>query len=142
MSAELEAADRVALERIARQLEDAWNAMDGPAFGAPFAADADFVTIRGEHFRGREAIAAGHAAIFQTIYAGSRNHYTVEAARLLPPGVALVLVHARLDVPHGPLAGRHVARFTLVLAKGPDGVGDRRVAQHPGSCPGTATSLN
>lgn len=121
MSAELEPADRVAVERIARRLEDAWNALDGPAFGAPFAADADFVTIRGEHFRGREAIADGHAAIFQTIYAGSTNHYTVESARLLRPEVALVLVHARLDVPHGPLAGRHIARFTLVLAKRRDG---------------------
>lgn len=121
MSAELERADRVALERIARQLEDAWNAMDGLAFGAPFAADADFVTIRGEHFRSREAIAAGHAAIFRTIYAGSTNHYTVEAARLLRPEVALVLVHASLDVPNGPLAGYHVARFTLVLVKGRDG---------------------
>ena len=95
--------------------------MDGSAFAAPFAADADFVTIRGEHFRGRAAIAAGHAAIFRTICAGSTNHYTVEAARLLRPEVALVPVHASLDVPNGPLAGRHGARFTLVLAKGRDG---------------------
>ena len=29
-------------------LQEAWNAADGAAFGAPFAPDADFVTIRGE----------------------------------------------------------------------------------------------
>lgn len=29
------------------------------------AADADFVTIRGERFRGQAAIAAGHSAIFR-----------------------------------------------------------------------------
>jgi uncharacterized protein (TIGR02246 family) len=57
-----------ALESIVRQLEAAWNAMDGSAFAAPFAAEADFVNIRGEHFRGQGAIAAGHAAIFQSIY--------------------------------------------------------------------------
>ena len=67
--------------------------------------------------RGQAAIAAGHAAIFQTIYAGSTNRYTVEGARLLRPEVALVRVYSMLDAPHGPLAGRHAARFSLVLTK-------------------------
>lgn len=75
--------DRAGLERIVAQLEAAWNAMDGPAFAARFAFDADFVTIRGEHFRERPAIAAGHSAIFRTNYAGSTNRLTVENARLL-----------------------------------------------------------
>ncbi len=63
---------------LARQLQDAWNAADGAAFGKPFAPDADFVTIRGELHSG-PAIAAGHQAIFDTIYrqhgqpAGSRR---------------------------------------------------------------------
>jgi uncharacterized protein (TIGR02246 family) len=115
--ADLAPADRAAIERIVRQLEAAWNAMDGSAFAAPFAAEADFVNIRGEHFRGKAAIAAGHAAIFQTIYAGSTNHCTVEGARLLRPEVALVRVHSLLDAPQGPLAGRHGARFSVVLTK-------------------------
>ena len=117
MSVDPEAADRAALENVVRHLEAAWNAMDGPAFAAPFAADADFVNIRGEHFRGQAAIAAGHAAIFRTIYAGSTNHYELETARLLRPDVALVHVHSILDAPHGPLEGRHTARFSLVLTK-------------------------
>ena len=112
-------ADRAGLERIVAQLEAAWNAMDGPAFAAPFALDADFVNIRGEHFRGRQAIAAGHAGIFRTIYAGSSIRLTIEAARLLRPDVALAHVHSVLDAPQGPLAGRHGARFTLVLTREP-----------------------
>jgi uncharacterized protein (TIGR02246 family) len=115
MPAELAPADRAALERVVGPLEAAGNAMDGAAFAAPFAGAADFVNIRGEHFRGRPAIAAGHAAIFRTIYAGSTNRYAIEAARLLRPDVALVHVHSVLDAPHGPLAGRHRARFSLVL---------------------------
>ena len=95
--------------------------MDGSAFAAPFAAEADFVNIRGEHFRGQAAIAAGHAAIFRTIYAGSTNHFTVEGARLLRPEVALVRVHSMLDAPRGPLSGRHGARFSSVLTKEPGG---------------------
>jgi len=68
-------------------------------------ADADFVNIRGEHLRGRHAIAAGHAEIFRTIYAGSTNRYTVEDARLLRPEVALVHVRALLDAPKVRLWG-------------------------------------
>jgi uncharacterized protein (TIGR02246 family) len=117
MMVELPQPDGAALERIVRLLEAAWNAGDGEAFAAPFAADADFVTIRGEHSRGRPAIGAGHAAIFRTIYAGSSNHLTVESARLLRPDVALAHVRSTLDAPQGPLAGRHRARLTLVLTK-------------------------
>jgi uncharacterized protein (TIGR02246 family) len=117
MPSDLTTDDRAALESVVRRLEAAWNAMDGSAFAAPFASDADFVTIRGEHFRGRPAIAAGHAAIFRTIYAGSTNQFILEEARLLRPDVALVHVQSLLDAPHGPLAGRHRARFSLVLTK-------------------------
>jgi uncharacterized protein (TIGR02246 family) len=114
---DLSQSDKADLERIVRLLEAAWNAGDGEAFAAPFAGDADFVTVRGEHYRGRTAIGAGHAAIFRTVYAGSTNHMHVEAARPLRPDVALVRVLATLDVPTGPLAGRHRARFTLVMTK-------------------------
>jgi uncharacterized protein (TIGR02246 family) len=111
----LPSATRAAFERIVRQLEAAWNAGDGAAFAAPFAEDAEFVNIRGEYFRSRAAIAAGHAGIFRSIYAGSVNQYTMEGARLLSADVALVRVHAVLEVPAGPLAGTHRARFSLVL---------------------------
>ena len=109
--------DLAALDRIVRRLESAWNAGDGNAFSTPFAEAADFVTIRGEHYSGRGAIGAGHDAIFKTVYAGSTNHMTLEAARLLRPEVALARVLSTLEVPRGPLAGRHRARFTLVLTK-------------------------
>ena len=121
MPAHLTAADRSAVETIVTRLEAAWNAMDGDAFAAPFTSDADFVNIRGEHFRGRDAIAGGHTAIFRSIYAGSANRYTLESARLVHPDVALAHVHAVLDSPQGPLKGRHEARFSLVLTREPGG---------------------
>ena len=121
MPADLTPDDRAAVEKIVGQLEAAWKAMDGSAFAAPFAADADFVNIRGEHFRGRDTIAAGHTAIFRTIYAGSTTRMTIEGARMLRGEVALVRVHSLLDAPAGPLAGRHGARFSLVLTREPGG---------------------
>jgi len=121
MADSLAAADRTELETIVARLEAAWNAGDGGAWGASFAADADFVTIRAEHMRGRDAIARAHAEIFRTIYAGSTNQFTVESARLLSSDVALVHVRATLDAPTGPLAGRHSATFSLVCVRAPNG---------------------
>jgi uncharacterized protein (TIGR02246 family) len=121
MPADLAKSERAVLETIVSRLEAAWKAMDGSAFATPFAEDADFVNIRGEHFQGRPAIAAGHAAIFRTIYIGSTVQLTIETVRLLRPDVALMHVHSVLDVPEGPLAGRHRACFSMVLTREADG---------------------
>jgi hypothetical protein len=63
MATNLAPGDREALENIVRQLETAWNAMDGSAFAAPFAGDADL----------------------RTIYAGSTNHCTMEVCTPAAP---------------------------------------------------------
>ena len=53
---------------------------------------------------------------------------------LLGPDVALVRVHSILNAPQGPLKGRHGARFSMVLTRNGQRVGDRGVSQHDGSC--------
>jgi uncharacterized protein (TIGR02246 family) len=113
--------DRNAIESIISKLEAAWNEGDGVGFAAPFAKDADFVNIRADRFKGRETIAVGHDGIFRTIYAGSKNRYTVETVRLLRPDVALVHVRAELTAPSGPLAGRHMAIYSALLTREPSG---------------------
>jgi len=110
---------------IVKQLEDAWNAADGAAFGRPFAEDADFVNIRGEHHRTRDLIGKGHQAIFDSIYKGSRVRYETAAVRTLAPGVAIAHVKSTLNAPSGPLAGEHRALFTIVLVQD---AGDWRIA--------------
>ncbi len=113
----LTAADHAAIGSIDLSLEQARNAADGNAFGAAFATDADFVNVRAEHHRGRPAIAAGHDAILQTMYARSRNHYRATSARALRADVALVHVESHLDASSGLLAGRHRALFPMVLLR-------------------------
>ena len=103
--------------RLLARLEAAWNAGDGDAFGAPYAPDATFVTIRGEHHRGRPAIAAGHAAIFGSIYADSTNEMVVADARRVTDDVIVVTSRNTLDAPRGPLAGIHAALSTSVLVR-------------------------
>jgi len=102
------------------RLEDAWNHGDGQAFGAVYAEDASFVTIRGEHLRGRAQIAGGHAGIFATIYAGSTNRMELVEARQIAENVVLSTSTGTLDAPHGPLQGVHTAMSTSVLVRSAD----------------------
>jgi uncharacterized protein (TIGR02246 family) len=105
-------------DRILKRLEEAWNKADGEAFGAPFADDAELVTIRGEHHSGRIPIARGHQAIFDSIYKDSVVRFEAVATKPLSDDVVYVLAHSTLNVPSGPLAGEHEARFSIVLSRG------------------------
>lgn len=105
------------LSAIAAELARAWNAGDGAAFGAPFAEDADFVTVRGEHFRTRAVIARGHQAIFDSIYKGSSLQFQVAAVRALTPAVLVGHVRGTLQAPSGPMAGTQASLATLVLVE-------------------------
>jgi uncharacterized protein (TIGR02246 family) len=102
---------------IVGELEQAWNAADGAAFARPFAEDADFVNIRGEHHRTRDAIAKGHQAIFNSIYKGSVVRFQLARVRTLAPGVLLAHVRSTLKAPTGPLAGEYGALFSMVLVQ-------------------------
>jgi uncharacterized protein (TIGR02246 family) len=106
----------VAREVLSR-LETAWNTADGAAFGAVYTPDASFVTVRGEHIVGRAAIGAGHDGIFHSIYAGSVNRMELVRADEVADGVVVAVSINTLDCPAGPLAGRHQARSTSVLAR-------------------------
>jgi uncharacterized protein (TIGR02246 family) len=112
-------ADTAARDLVAN-LEAAWNAADGAAFGAEFTDDAAFVDIRGSRHRGRGAIGAGHQGIFDSIYRGSTVRYDVESVDQLGGDVALAHVDATLDCPAGPMAGTNYARFTVVLVRDGD----------------------
>ena len=113
------------LENIGREvlqkLEQGWNDGDGARFAEPFADDADFVDIRGQHHRGQEAIAAGHHGIFQSVYRGSQIKYALTHIRALTDDVALMHSTGNLSAPSGPMAGQHEARQTIVLKREGDG---------------------
>ena len=93
------------------ELERAWNLGDGAAF----ADDADFVDIRGGRHRGRDTVAAGHQALFDSLYAGSAIRYRLETARMITPGCLVAIAGATLDTPAGPASGTSHARLTAVL---------------------------
>jgi uncharacterized protein (TIGR02246 family) len=102
---------------IVEQLEAAWNAGDGMAFGAVFADESDFVDIRGGHHRGGAQIGRGHQALFDSIYSGSTVRMRLDIARPLAAGFILAVATSTLDAPHGPLQGVNRSRMTMVIAE-------------------------
>jgi uncharacterized protein (TIGR02246 family) len=107
-------------QTIMQRLETAWNRADGAAFGEPFSAGADFVAIRGDLHTGRDAIAAGHQQLFDTIYAGSTVRYQVLQARQLDDRVIVAHARCTINAPGGPLAGEHASTITVVLVRHDD----------------------
>lgn len=94
----------------------AW--LDGAAFGARFADETDFVTVRGEHHHGDAAyIGRAHQGIFNSIYAGSTVRYRVDAARAIAPSVVVAVASSTLDAPTGPLQGVNHSTITAVLTE-------------------------
>lgn len=98
-------------------LERAWNDADGAAFGREFTADADFVDIRGGHHRGDAAVADGHQALFQSVYAGSTIRYQLDSARVLGPGSVIAVATATLTAPSGPARGVNRSRLTMAITE-------------------------
>ena len=105
------------IARLFDDLADAWNGADSEAYGELFSEDADFIEIRGGRHVGRHAIAAGHQALWDSIYAGSTVQYRVEHVRPLGDDLAVAIVAATMQAPIGPLAGTNHARLTAVVAQ-------------------------
>jgi hypothetical protein len=81
--ATVETAIRIA-ETVIKRLEDAWNAGDGAAFGAPFALEADFVTLRGDLLSGEEIAIKGsrHGNFSRALDSGNLTIIRAAAAEL------------------------------------------------------------
>ena len=82
--------DERVIRQIVQDLEDAWNAHDSMAW-SNHVADDIFHTVWNGHFvEGKDAVTAGHEALFNTIYKGTRQKFTVRWVRFLRPDVAAV----------------------------------------------------
>ena len=106
-----------AVREIVKEVENGWNAHDGKAFAAPFAADADYVVVNGMYGKGREEIERGHTAIFKTIYKDSRNVATIKSVRFLRPDVAVAHVEWNLEFKMNGETKKGHAMNTMILTK-------------------------
>ncbi|WIV55470.1 SgcJ/EcaC family oxidoreductase [Amycolatopsis nalaikhensis] len=111
-----------------RTMAAGWNAGDAALFASVFAADVDFVNVRGEALLGRDAVEAGHARLFETAYRGTTLSATVTLVRPLTPELSLVHamseIHPAGVVTHAQAVVRHagapeIAAFHNMIPKGP-----------------------
>jgi len=87
----------MAAYNLAQRLQKAWNSKDAAAFASPFGKNADFIHLLGGLGQGRDAIAAGHKRLFETVFKDSKIAYVVERVRLVTDDVALVFMLQGLD---------------------------------------------
>jgi len=97
-----ESHDEQEIRDLVAQFVEGWNAGDGDLCARPFAEDAEFTAVTGQHIRGRDLIARGHAEILSTVFRGTRNSATVNEISFLRPDVAVADVTFRID----PIADR------------------------------------
>lgn len=96
--------DEEAIKANVMAYAETWNISDAEKLAALFSEDADFVTVMGMWFKGREEIKGNHAWIFSTLMRRSRLSITCNKIRFLKPDTA---------VAHGT--------WELVGQLGPDG---------------------
>ncbi len=83
-------ADEQAIRQIIQALEDAWNAGDADAWSAHNAEGICHTVFNGHFIEGKAAVHAAHRGIFNTMYKGTRQKFTVRWVRFLRPDVAAV----------------------------------------------------
>lgn len=90
LSAEMkEAADRSGIVGLAEALERAWNAGDVKSYARLYALDAAYTTRAGISWKGRKAIARGHAAAFRGELKGTVLKVRIKRLRFLTPKSAV-----------------------------------------------------
>ncbi len=116
-TAQTVSSDENSVRQVVQQVQEAWNAHDGKAFAAPFAADADYVVVNGMYAKGRDEIEKGHVALFTSIYKDSRNVATIRSVRFLRKDVAVVHVEWNLEFNAGGKAQKGHALNTMIMSK-------------------------
>ncbi|WP_433431482.1 SgcJ/EcaC family oxidoreductase [Nonomuraea sp. CA-141351] len=95
------------IQSLFAELEDAWNRGDGNAYGECFTADASYTTFVGTVYHGREDLASGHQALFDTVLKGTKMFNEIVEVRFYGTGTAVA-------VGKGDVAKKHPGKLTKV----------------------------
>ncbi len=110
--------DEAAVRAHVLRTWDAWNRNDARAYGALFAAGSDYVAFDGSVQRGRAAIEAVHAGLFNSVLRATVLRGEVEGVRFVAPGVAVVLALGAAVWPwQRGLPADRLSRQTYVLVR-------------------------
>jgi len=111
-----------------QRMEQGWADGDGETFASVFAADVDFVTVRGEELFGRRAVALGHGQLFAGPYRDTK--LTTEISLIRPLSDDISVVHVTSSIAPAGLSthaqavvvrradGWEIAAFHNMIPKG------------------------
>jgi uncharacterized protein (TIGR02246 family) len=118
MSSTAAPADDAAVRDLFAQLLAAWGRGDGPAYGALFTEDADYIAFDGSHTRGQQEIATSHQHLFDSWLKGTRLVGQIDTLRFLSPDTALLHATGGTIFPgQRDTRGRRPSIQTLVAVK-------------------------
>ncbi|MGW0195260.1 SgcJ/EcaC family oxidoreductase [Nonomuraea sp. NPDC003201] len=78
------------IQNLFTELESAWDRGDGVAYGACFTEDASYTTFVGTVYHGRDDLATGHQALFDTVLKGTKMFNEITEVRFYGSGAAVV----------------------------------------------------
>lgn len=110
-------ANEAAIRENVKQMESGWNTKSGALFAKPFAEDADYVVINGNHIKGRAVIESAHQRIFETIFKDTTIALKVKQVRFLRPDVAVVHVSGHRQGPTQELTQDAIITMTMIKEK-------------------------
>jgi len=102
------------IQALVDALVAAWNAHDARAYALPFAPEAEFTNVFGLVQKGRAAIEAAHAAIFNTMFKDSRLALTETRIRFIRPDIAAIDVRWTMTGARDPTGKPWPARHGLL----------------------------
>ncbi|QUQ63431.1 SgcJ/EcaC family oxidoreductase [Kutzneria sp. CA-103260] len=89
------------------RMTEGWAAGSGERFAAVFAADTDFVNVRGEEQHGREMVAKGHQMLFESRFRDTTLTAETPTIRFINDNAAVVHVVTTVDGVDGLLVRTH-----------------------------------
>ena len=95
------------IKQLWDRMAQGWAAGSGAEFAAVFAPDTAFVNVRGQEQHGREAVAAGHQALFETRYRGTTLTADVRSVRFITDDAAVVHIVSTVHGPGDSAMGTH-----------------------------------
>jgi uncharacterized protein (TIGR02246 family) len=115
--------DRQDVEEVIRAFGECWNQHDMEAFAQLFADDAEFVSVVGLWWKGRDDIKRAHLATHARMFKHSHLVITDIAVRFVAPDVAVVRSPWELTGhigPYGELLPKRKGILTNLLVRNGD----------------------
>ena len=110
--------DRAAIDKLTKQMIDAFNKADATAIVANWTADGEYIRNDGEPVSGRAAVQKGYADYFKTLKSKPNVEVKVEGLRFPSADTAVSEVTLRLKDDEGEVIGSSWRTTTLVREGG------------------------